>query len=409
MKLMENTNNFSNSIINIGDHFPYFTNASSPRNLEKDMTRFNQAANSLYEIILSPKNEYLTENNNISTILKYFTSLPNDTVKTLLCTNEDFNSLYYRIFQLISNMNSILKNNQKHLVDKKNHNLDLFKKFRGEITELYFQFISQYMDDNYQLIDLDNIKQDILIYKNKIGELKDLIETVSQLKKKYLEIVNSLEELETTQREKFENHFSSLEKAFDNKSNFLYQEYEKLEESVDKISKNLNSRLDDLKTDVNKEELAHYFKLEADELKYKYWISLSATLIGMIIIFFTSGHIYREIIVNQVTTITHQMLLMTAPFFMILTWFTWFSSKQFSYIKQIRDEYEYKYALSKSYLSYRKEAEDLSGTDKKELLLLGSVINNIATSPVQSVKSDCHTPFSEILSAAKEVIKQPKE
>lgn len=184
MKLMENTNNFSNSIINIGDHFPYFTNASSPRNLEKDMTRFNQAANSLYEIILSPKNEYLTENNNISTILKYFTSLPNDTVKTLLCTNEDFNSLYYRIFQLISNMNSILKNNQKHLVDKKNHNLDLFKKFRGEITELYFQFISQYMDDNYQLIDLDNIKQDILIYKNKIGELKDLIETVSQLKKK---------------------------------------------------------------------------------------------------------------------------------------------------------------------------------------------------------------------------------
>lgn len=105
------------------------------------------------------------------------------------------------------------------------------------------------------------------------------------------------------------------------------------------------------------------------------------------------------------------MLLMTAPFFMILTWFTWFSSKQFSYIKQIRDEYEYKYALSKSYLSYRKEAEDLSGTDKKELLLLllGSVINNIATSPVQSVKSDCHTPFSEILSAAKEVIKQPKE
>jgi hypothetical protein len=96
---------------------------------------------------------------------------------------------------------------------------------------------------------------------------------------------------------------------------------------------------------------------------------------------------------------------------MILTWFTWFSSKQFSYIKQVRDEYEYKYALSKSYLSYRKEAEDLSGTDKKELLLLllGSVINNIATSPVQSVKSDCHTPFSEVLSAAKEVIKQPKE
>lgn len=87
---------------------------------------------------------------------------------------------------------------------------------------------------------------------------------------------------------------------------------------------------------------------------------------------------------------------------MILVWFTWFSSKQFSYTKQICDEYEYKYALSKSYLSYRDEAKELAARGNNDAILvalLDSVIKNVATSPVKSVKPDCHTPFTEVFSS----------
>lgn len=86
------------------------------------------------------------------------------------------------------------------------------------------------------------------------------------------------------------------------------------------------------------------------------------------------------------------LVLSNLPIFMILVWFTWFTSKQFSYTKQICDEYEYKYALSKSYLSYREEAKELAERRKNDVILVAllySVIKNIATSPVKSVKLDC--------------------
>lgn len=88
----------------------------------------------------------------------------------------------------------------------------------------------------------------------------------------------------------------------------------------------------------------------------------------------------------------------------------WFISKQFSYTKQICDEYEYKYALSKSYLSYRNEAKKVSNNEKNKydaimVSLLDSVIKNIATSPVKAVKPDCHTPFTEVFDSFKDIIK----
>lgn len=75
------------------------------------------------------------------------------------------------------------------------------------------------------------------------------------------------------------------------------------------------------------------------------------------------------------------------------------------------DECEYKYVLSMSYLSYRNEAKNISdGSDNEAIIvsLLDSVIKNIATSPVQSVKVDCHTPFSEVVNAMKTTVTKTK-
>lgn len=149
-----------------------------------------------------------------------------------------------------------------------------------------------------------------------------------------------------------------------------------------------------------------------DEMKAlltPYWCWLGLTFSGMACIAKIAYSLYY---INS-TKFDHlepYLLFANLPVFMILVWFTWFCSKQFSYTKQICDEYEYKYALSKSYLSYRDEAKNVSDNDRGKydaimVSLLDSVIKNIATSPVKSVKPDCHTPFTEVFGSLKDIIK----
>lgn len=76
--------------------------------------------------------------------------------------------------------------------------------------------------------------------------------------------------------------------------------------------------------------------------------------------------------------------------------------------KTICDEYEYKYVLSESYIAYRDEARSIAKNINDEhilAVLLDSVIKNIATSPVQTVKFDSHIPFSELIGAIKSNVK----
>lgn len=140
------------------------------------------------------------------------------------------------------------------------------------------------------------------------------------------------------------------------------------------------------------------------ELFTPYWTWLFATLGGMLSIGFVAYDVYTEL--NKQEAVLYSSLLPYTAGYMLLIWFTWFCSKQFSYTKQICDEYEYKYALSKSYLSYRDEAKLLAKASNNEAILialLDSIIKNIAQSPVQSVQRDCHTPFSEVFNAVKNV------
>lgn len=142
-----------------------------------------------------------------------------------------------------------------------------------------------------------------------------------------------------------------------------------------------------------------------------YWCWLGLTFIGMACIAKVAYSLYY-INSTKVDHLDPYLLFANLPVFMILVWFTWFSSKQFSYTKQICDEYEYKYALSKSYLSYRDEAKELAARGNNDAILvalLDSVIKNIATSPVKSVKPDCHTPFTEVFGSLKEAVNTVKD
>lgn len=136
-----------------------------------------------------------------------------------------------------------------------------------------------------------------------------------------------------------------------------------------------------------------------------YWCWLGATFSGMAALLFMA---MKVCFMYEINGMSYKYLLPYMSIYFALIWFIWFSAKQFSYTKQICDEYEYKYALAKSYLSYRNEAIDVVLTHENNslvLALLESVINNISHSPVQSVKRDVHSPFGEAFGSVKDILK----
>ena len=143
-----------------------------------------------------------------------------------------------------------------------------------------------------------------------------------------------------------------------------------------------------------------------NQFNSQYWGWLGATFSGMVLLLSFSAITICTF--EKETGVTITQILIRLPFMMILVWFTWFCSKQFSYVKQICDEYEYKYVLSESYIVYRDEARAIAKNINDEhilAVLFDSVIKNIATSPVQTVKFDSHIPFSELIGAIKSNVK----
>lgn len=139
-----------------------------------------------------------------------------------------------------------------------------------------------------------------------------------------------------------------------------------------------------------------------------YWCWLFLTFLGMSSILYKAISVSSDIKPEQINgSDVFGLILPHIGAYIILVWFTWFSAKQFSYTKQIADEYEYKYALAKAYMSYKDEALSVvieQGNNPYLVALLDSVIKNIASSPVQSVKQDVHTPFSEVCKVAKDAL-----
>lgn len=235
-----------------------------------------------------------------------------------------------------------------------------------------------------------------------INRLSDIIafqeKRFSKLNETNEKINNILEFLNTIDTESIKTNVKDKTDELDTTLNNINDQLKAIQEKVHNLD-----------NEVVKEELAHYFSSEAKKLENKQKDFMYATFAGIGAILILSFIMSCTVLFSDILDIKDIPLFI--PLYMGLTWFTWFSAKQYSYYKQIIDEYNYKTALSKSYIIYRDEIKDPKNnkSENKEaenneilLLLLSSVINNIATSPVQSVKSDFHTPFSEILNAAKE-------
>lgn len=269
-------------------------------------------------------------------------------------------------------------------------------------------FLTNLMNLQKQEKDLELLISNAKKVSTQLNELKNSkISEIEKLVKDFHEII-SYQNKHYADAQKIDLELKSIFEFYENtdteelKKTYLLQK-EKFDNDINTIQQDLKAaqlKTQNLNKEIVQEELAHYFSAEAEDLFKNQQNFMKATFGGMTTIFLISFAILCSAIA-ECEFVKPQNAIFLVPIYMVLTWFTWFTAKQYSYYKQIIDEYNYKTALSKSYIIYRDEAKKYNN-EEILILLLGSIINNVTTSPIQSVKSDCHTPFSEILNAAKE-------
>ena len=90
-------------------------------------------------------------------------------------------------------------------------------------------------------------------------------------------------------------------------------------------------------------------------------------------------------------------ILITLPF----VWFTWFSSRQYSILDKIKEDYAFKYALSMAYDGYKKAVEESPEGENSQLSinLLASILETLSHNPraLYNDKAMPTTPVESLL------------
>lgn len=373
-------------------------------------------AKEFYEINL--KNVAFEYSNIVRDAIQWFTSHDYQKLKAIASKNEAFeNSLNVFVYSLKDMINA----GDGFLTDKD----------RIMETVLSFNVLKIRYEELFKIYSTDEedfvkYKKRITTLENKINELNNKIDRlvknnqylqenvglkISNTNKMYDKLTAVVMKSSTEARV----NINSLLKEYSDHVQVIKSELNSQNEKAQSEVKDIIESIEDIKNDVHRNKLSRYFSNEHIKLKRpfkenkfnsQYWGWLGATFLGMFFILLFATYIIWSFNSESGTNLTQ--VIVRLPFMMILVWFTWFCSKQFSYVKQICDEYEYKYVLSESYIAYRDEARAIAKNINDEhilAVLLDAVIKNIATSPVQTVKFDSHIPFSELIGAIKSNVK----
>ena len=310
----------------------------------------------------------------------------------------DFNTLQSRLKDINEDLNSRRTDKAKNQLRDLENQIVNFEKHLNKCQENAKAMIekAQKEFDKYTLSmkeknslaekQIDNIFEKIKneeerfsVYKSNFGSLQhivddeiqkirkqcsaDIIKIVNEEKNYFSKEKNKIQSLQEDLKNEFNElqnrNLNEIKKIYINKYNGVLSEFEddkekKLRE-IENFKIKVNQELRSLQNDIFNEQLAKYFLKEHDKLKGNiswntkneiltpYWCWLGLTFAGMGFICYFAKDVYDSQALSE-----WQQVFSRLPLFTILIWFTWFCSKQFSYIKQICDEYEYKYALSKS-------------------------------------------------------------
>lgn len=373
-------------------------------------------AKEFYEINL--KNVAFEYSNIVRDAIQWFTSHDYQKLKAIANKNEAFeNSLNVFVYSLKDMINA----GDGFLTDK-DRIMETVLSF-NVLKIRYEELLKIYSTDEEDFV---KYKKRITTLENKINELNNKIDRlvknnqylqenvglkISNTNKMYDKLTAVVMKSSTEARV----NIDSLLKEYSDHVQVIKSELNSQNEKAKSEVKDIIESIEDIKNDVHRNKLSRYFSNEHIKLKRpfeknwfnsQYWGWLGATFSGMLLILCFAVYIIWSFDRESGTNLTQ--VIVRLPFMMILVWFTWFCSKQFSYVKQICDEYEYKYVLSESYIAYRDEARAIAKNINDEhilAVLLDSVIKNIATSPVQTVKFDSHIPFSELIGAIKSNVK----
>lgn len=373
-------------------------------------------AKEFYEINL--KNVAFEYSNIVRDAIQWFTGHDYQKLKAIANKNKAFeNSLNVFVYSLKDMINA----GDGFLTDK-DRIMETVLSF-NVLKIRYEELLKIYSTDEEDFV---KYKKRITTLENKINELNNKIDRlvknnqylqenvglkISNTNKMYEKLTAEIMKCSTEARVNIDN----LLKEYSEHVQVIKSELNSQNEKAQSEVKDIIESIEDIKKDVHRNKLSRYFSNEHIKLKRpfkenkfnsQYWGWLGATFLGMISILLFDIYIINSFDSKSGTNLTQVMIKL--PSMMILVWFTWFCSKQFSYVKQICDEYEYKYVLSESYIAYRDEARSIAKNINDEhilAVLLDSVIKNIATSPVQTVKFDSHIPFSELIGAIKSNVK----
>ena len=318
-------------------------------------------------------------------------------LKDMINAGDEFFSDKDRVMETVLSFN-VLKIRYEELLKIYSTDEEDFVRYKKRITTL-----------EYKINELNN-KIDRLIKNNQYLQ-ENVGLKISNTNKMYDKLTAEVMKSSTEARLNIDNLLKEYSEHVQVMKSELNSKNEKAQSEVIDIVESI----EDIKNDVHRNKLSRYFSNEHIKLKRpfgvnyfnsQYWGWLGATFLGMFLILCFAAYIICSFDRESGTNLTQ--VIVRLPFMMILVWFTWFCSKQFSYVKQICDEYEYKYVLSESYIAYRDEARAIAKNINDEhilAVLLDSVIKNIATSPVQTVKFDSHIPFSELIGTIKSNVK----
>ncbi|WCH28841.1 hypothetical protein [Aeromonas salmonicida] len=90
------------------------------------------------------------------------------------------------------------------------------------------------------------------------------------------------------------------------------------------------------------------------------------------------------------------LLFKHIPITLPVIWAAWFSSKQYTQMSKLKEDYEYKYAVAMAYHGYKKEAMELNS--EMHTRLLDSILVHFSENPVRLYSSiDSTTPVEALL------------
>ncbi|WP_155272091.1 hypothetical protein [Aeromonas hydrophila] len=198
-----------------------------------------------------------------------------------------------------------------------------------------------------------------------------------------------------------------LQQVFDENKNKYSILFDDLENATNGI-KDRGIEIDNILQMANQQGMASSFQKRVKELfiPRMAWLGVFAiTILALIIISY-------HIVIPGVTAIdgfNWEVLLKHIPMTLPVIWVAWFSSKQYTQMSKLKEDYEYKFAVAMAYHGYKREAMELNSEMHGKLL--ESILSHFSDNPIRLYSSnESTTPLEALIKNDKlsELIKSIK-